>query len=205
MTINITNGLGMSMDIVIIEDLRIISKALTKEFMETNGTLSVTTLNSIEKVRAFDFSRTKFIVSDLFLDSTIYDTLSELYQIKNTYQSVKISVFTQSADIAQLPAILHLIGASHLFDKRFSSSIAETVLNEPCQQFKVSNKELKRAKTILSLAQKDQSILENLAQHISLTTIALETNKSKSAISQAVKKIENAIGAKRNFLRIFCR
>lgn len=50
---------------------------------------------------------------------------------------------------------------------------------------------------------KAQSILEELAKHEPLTSIAIESNKSKSAISQVIKRIENQIGSKRHFLQLF--
>lgn len=192
------------MDIVIIEDLKIISQSVICDFEKvSNKTLSITSLESIEQVKNFDFSQTKFIVSDLFLGSTIYETLFELYQIKLAYYNVKVSIYTQSADIPHLESILSLINASHLFDKRFVSSIADTVLHSPCQSFTATKNELDKARAILSMRTNNQQILQNLAQYTSLTTIALEANKSKSAISQALRKIETSLGAKRHLLKLF--
>lgn len=194
------------MDIVIIEDLKIISQFLKDDFNnETNNSLSVSILETLEQVRNFDFSKTKYLVSDLYLGTAIYDTLLELYQIKKKHPSLKISVYTQSCDIPHLEPLLCLIQASHLFDKRFTTNIAEAVLNEPCQQFCASTAALEKARNLLALGENNQFILQAIADGHSPSTIAVEVQKSKSAISQALTKIETTIGARRNLLKLFSR
>jgi DNA-binding NarL/FixJ family response regulator len=192
------------MDIVIIEDQPIIAEAICRDFQKTsNGTLTITTLTTLDELKQFDFNGCQFIISDLYLGTSIHETMHELYKLRTLHPDVSISVFTQSTDIPNLEAFLALIKANHLFDKRFISDIAHIVLHEEPQQFHANKTELAKAEAFLKIDGKAQSILEELAKHEPLTSIAIESNKSKSAISQVIKRIENQIGSKRHFLQLF--
>ncbi|NOI31851.1 hypothetical protein [Vibrio coralliilyticus] len=194
------------MQVVIIEDQDIIAHAIRDDFEQASQqTLSITVLRTIEEIKTFDFSTTKYIISDLFLGSSIYETLVALYAIRHLNPETSISIFTQSTEVNMLQPILAVIKADHLFDKRFQTKIADIVLNEPSQVFSASKKEMKKAEELLGLDDNTQSILSALADHISVTTIALDKNRSKSAISQVLRKAENKVGAKQYIMKLFTR
>lgn len=194
------------MDVVIIEDQDIIAHAIRDDFVQTSQQpLSVTVLKTLEEIKNFDFSRTKYIISDLFLGSSIYETLVALYVIRLTNPNISISIFTQSTEVNMLEPILAVLEADHLFDKRFQTKVADIVLNEPSQSFSASKQELKKAKELLGFDDNTQSIFSSLADHVSVTTIAIEKNRSKSAISQALRKAETKVGAKQYILKLFAR
>ncbi len=194
------------MDIVVIEDQVIIAHAIKEDFEQiSHNALTVTILSDIDEVSMFDFTQTKYIISDLYLGSSIYDTFVALNEIKSRFPEISISVFTQSTEIAMLNSLLAFIKADHLFDKRFDRNIADKVLNEPPQSFRAPASEMNKVSTLLGLDGHTKSIFESLAQHLSITTIALEKSRSKSAISQALRKAELKVGAKQQLMKMFFR
>ncbi|EGR0468573.1 hypothetical protein FG064_16375 [Vibrio cholerae] len=194
------------MDVVIIEDQAIIADSIQLDFDNcSNKTLSVTVLSSLAEIQSFDFSNTQYIVSDLYLGTSIYDTFVALHEVKSHFPQISISIFTQSTEVSLLPALLSIINADHLFCKRFDNHIAETVLNGPTQSFFAPAQDVRRATKLLNLDPNTQSIFKLLASHCNVTSIALEKRRSKSAISQALRKAEIHICSKEKLMRLFQR
>lgn len=192
------------MQIVIIEDQPIIANSIRSEFKAIlDDNTEIIVLGSIDEVVNFNFEHASHIVSDLYLGTSIHETIQQLYKIRLVNSNTSISVFTQSTDIPNIESFLCLIQAQHLFDKRFCSTIAETVLFGQPQCFSANKIELAKALSFINISGNSQSILEDLARHESVKSIAMDSCKSKSAISQAVKRIENQIGSKRHYLRMF--
>ncbi|WP_222860337.1 hypothetical protein, partial [Vibrio cholerae] len=77
------------MDVVIIEDQAIIADSIQLDFDNcSNKTLSVTVLSSIDEIQSFDFSNTRYIVSDLYLGTSIYDTFIALREVKSLFPQI---------------------------------------------------------------------------------------------------------------------
>ncbi|EOX3447475.1 hypothetical protein ACPFUP_001939 [Vibrio cholerae] len=194
------------MDVVIIEDQAIIADSIQLDFDNcSNKTLSVTVLSSIDEIQSFDFSNTRYIVSDLYLGTSIYDTFIALREVKSLFPKISISIFTQSTEVSLLPALLSVINADHLFCKRFDNHIAHTVLNGPTQTFTAPSQDVKRANRLLNLDSNTQSIFQLLASNFNVTSIALEKNRSKSSISQVLRRAEVNICSKEKLMRLFQR
>ncbi|EKA5635863.1 hypothetical protein OKZ62_001767 [Vibrio navarrensis] len=193
------------MNVVVIENIPIISETLVRSFDVTNGSQVARSFRTTRDALKADLSKTTHIVSDLYLGSTIYNSLVDLHKIKVLYPNISISVYTQSTDIPHLECILAFIGASHLIDKRMYSGndVVDIVLGCAPMKFNCSKSDMERAKAILSLGRNSTEILELLAKHESVTSIALTSSKSKSAVSQALSKIETQFGSKRHLLSMF--
>lgn len=194
------------MEVVIIEDQDIIAHSILDDFeLTSQKQLSIKILKSISDIADYDFTHTKYIVSDLFLGTSIYDTFVELHRIKAQHPSISISVFTQSTQVNMLVPLLSLIQADHLFDKSFDIAIANRVLNDPPQVFSASKSELSKVRSLIGMDSNTKSIFDLLAEHITVTTISLEKGKSKSAISQSLRKAELLVGGKQYLMKLFAK
>ncbi|NAX34087.1 hypothetical protein CAG54_13320 [Vibrio sp. V27_P1S3P104] len=193
------------MKVVVIENIPIISENLVRSFNVTSGDKIACSFRTTSDALKADLTRTKYLVSELYLSSTIYNTLVDLHKIKVLHPNISISVYTTSTDIPHLECILAFIGASHLIDKRMYSGndVVDIVYGCPPMEFKCSKSDIEKAKAILSMGRNNTEILEMLAKHESVTSIALTNSKSKSAVSQALSKIENQFGSKRHLLSMF--
>ncbi|UJF20343.1 response regulator (plasmid) [Vibrio sp. SS-MA-C1-2] len=165
-----------------------------KQSFEAQGCETITS-NSYDKVSDTLLESMDYLITDLQLDSDIFNTLQHITKIKESHPSLKISIFSGSTDIKHLPAIAHIIGIDHILDKRYVEDISDIILNHKSSLPEVSKSALTQGHAFIDIQSKEQNVklLKGLSNEPS-KIVALDNHISPAGISKFKSRIQEKIG-----------